>query len=42
MGQEKGRRSIALAYLDADLKEMQEIKISAGEDSFPGSRSSVT
>ncbi|MBP1724185.1 MAG: gcvT 1, partial [Deltaproteobacteria bacterium] len=29
MGQEKGRRSIALAYLDAALKEGQEIKISS-------------
>jgi aminomethyltransferase len=29
MGQEKGRRSIALAYLEADLKERQEIKISS-------------
>lgn len=29
MGQEKGRRSIALAYLEADLKEGQEIRISS-------------
>lgn len=29
MGQEKGRRSISLAYLDAGLKEGQEIKISS-------------
>jgi aminomethyltransferase len=29
MGQERGRRSIAFAYLDADLKEGQEIRISS-------------
>jgi aminomethyltransferase len=36
MGQEKGRRSIALAYLDADLKEGQEIKISSRGKSLSG------
>ena len=29
IGREKGRRSIALAYVDADLKERQEVKISS-------------
>jgi aminomethyltransferase len=36
MGQGKGRRSIAFAYLDADLKEGQEIKISSRGKSLSG------
>jgi aminomethyltransferase len=36
IGQEKGRRSIALAYVDADLKEGQEVQISSRGKSLSG------
>jgi aminomethyltransferase len=36
IGQEKGRRSIALAYVDADLKEGQEVQISSRGKNLSG------